>query len=157
MRKECLLKEHYPKIAAHISRALFKSPARIPIIGFAVLIFTGTVLLMLPFATNMRGPGFVDALFTSTSATCVTGLVVVDTWNTFGPFGQLVILLLIQVGGLGIITLSTLFILMAGRRPSLARQTAIKDTFTQKGDRSVFSILREVVIFTFIIEEQAQP
>ncbi len=91
----------------------------------------------------MSGLGFVNALFTSTSATCVTGLVIVDTGNTFSPFGQLVILLLIQAGGLGIMALSTLFILMAGRRPSLAGQIVIKDTFTQKGDRSVSSILRD--------------
>ena len=146
------LKDRYKKIIMHISRALFKSPARIPIIGFAVLIFTGTAFLMLPSATNMSSFGFVDALFTSTSATCVTGLVAVDTGNAFSPFGQLVILLLIQAGGLGIMTLSTLFILMAGRRPSLAGQIVIKDTFAQKGDRSVSSILRDVFMFTFIIE-----
>ena len=146
------LKYRYKKIIMRISRALFKSPARIPIIGFAVLIFTGTAFLMLPSATNMSSFGFVDALFTSTSATCVTGLVAVDTGNAFSPFGQLVILLLIQAGGLGIMTLSTLFILMAGRRPSLAGQIVIKDTFAQKGDRSVSSILRDVFMFTFIIE-----
>jgi len=146
------VRDRYKNFIVHISRALFESPARIPIIGFAVLIFTGTALLMLPSATNMSSFGFVDALFTSTSATCVTGLVVVDTGNAFSPFGQLVILLLIQTGGLGIMTLSTLFILMAGRKPSLAGQIVIKDTFTQKGDRSVPSILRDVFLFTFIIE-----
>ncbi len=151
-KKLSALKDRYKKIIMHISRALFKSPARIPIIGFAVLIFTGTALLMLPSATNMSSFGFVDALFTSTSATCVTGLVVVDTGNAFSPFGQLVILLLIQTGGLGIMTLSTLFILMTGRRPSLAGQIVIKDTFAQKGDRSISSILRDVFMFTFIIE-----
>lgn len=136
----------------YISKMLFESPARISIIGFAVLISIGTILLMLPAATTMSGLGFVNALFTSTSATCVTGLVVVDTGNAFSPFGQLVILLLIQAGGLGIMTLSTLFILMAGRRPSFVGQIVIKDTFTQKGDRSVSAILRDVFMFAFIIE-----
>jgi len=92
--------DQYKIFIMRISRALFESPARISIIGFAVIISTGTLLLMFPSATNMSGLGFVDALFTSTSATCVTGLVVVDTGNAFSPFGQLVILLLIQVGGL---------------------------------------------------------
>jgi trk system potassium uptake protein TrkH len=135
-----------------ISRALFQSPARISIIGFAILISIGTTLLMLPSATSPHTLGFVDALFTSTSATCVTGLVVVDTGKVFSSFGQLVILILIQTGGLGIMTMSTLFILMAGRRPSLAGQIVIKDTFTQSGDRSVLSILRDVLLFTFAIE-----
>lgn len=146
------VRDRYKKFTVNISRALFESPARISIIAFAVLISIGTVLLMLPFATNMSGLGFVNALFTSTSATCVTGLVTVDTGNTFSPFGQLIILFLIQAGGLGIMTLSTLFILMAGRKPSLAGQVVIKDTFTQKGDRNVSSILRDVFMFTFIIE-----
>ena len=146
------VRDRYKIFTMRISRALFESPARILIIGFAILISIGTLLLMLPFATNMSGLGFIDAFFTSTSATCVTGLVIADTGNTFTTFGQLVILLLIQAGGLGIMTLSTLFILMAGRKPSLAGQIVIKDTFTQKGDRSVLSILRDVFLFTFIIE-----
>ena len=94
------VKDRYKIITMRISKMLFESPARISIIGFAVLISIGTVLLMLPSATNMSGLGFIDAVFTSTSATCVTGLTVVNTGNAFSPFGQLVILLLIQVGGL---------------------------------------------------------
>ena len=120
----------YKNLLMRISRALFQSPVRISIIGFIILISIGTALLMLPSVTNSSSLGFVDALFTSTSATCVTGLVVVDTGKVFSSFGQLVILVLIQTGGLGIMTMSTLFILMAGRRPSLAGQIVIKDTFT---------------------------
>jgi len=142
----------YKNLPMRISRALFQSPARISITGFAILISIGTALLMLSSATNSSSLGFVDALFTSTSATCVTGLVVVDTGKVFSSFGQLVILVLIQTGGLGIMTMSTLFILMAGRRPSLAGQIVIKDTFTQGRDRSVLSILRDVLLFTFAIE-----
>jgi trk system potassium uptake protein TrkH len=82
----------------------------------------------------------------------VTGLVVVDTGKVFSSFGQVVILILIQAGGLGIMTISTLFILMVGRRPSLAGQIIIKDSFTQSGDRSVLVILRDVLLFTFTIE-----
>jgi trk system potassium uptake protein TrkH len=131
---------------------LFLTPARILIFGFIILIAIGTALLMLPAASTGKALGFVDALFTSTSATCVTGLVVVDTGTVFSSFGQLVILILIQAGGLGIMTISTLFILMVGRRPSLAGQIVIKDSFTQSGDRSVLAILRDVLLFTFTIE-----
>jgi len=142
----------YKNLTMRISRAIFQSPARISIIGFTILISIGTALLMLPSATSSASLEFVDALFTSTSATCVTGLVVVDTGKIFSSFGQLVILILIQAGGLGIMTMSTLFILMAGRRPSLAGKIVIKDTFTQSADRNVLSILRDVLLFTFAIE-----
>jgi len=145
-------KNSYKIFTVPILKAFFGSPARISIIGFVIIISLGTLLLMLPFSTNTSSIEFIDALFTSTSATCVTGLVVVDTGNTFSSFGQLVILLLIQAGGLGIMTLSTLFVLMTGRKPGLAGQIIIKDTFTQKGDRSVSAILRDVFLFTFIIE-----
>jgi len=142
----------YRILSMRISRLLFQSPARISIIGFVILLLIGTALLMLPSATSGSGLRFVDALFTSTSATCVTGLIVVDTGSAFSLFGQLVILLLIQAGGLGIMTLSTLFLLMAGKQPSLANQTVIKDSFTQSGEQSVLSILRNVLLFTFTIE-----
>jgi len=135
-----------------ISKLLFQSPARMSILGFGILIAAGTTLLMLPSASTHDSLGFVNALFTSTSAACVTGLVVVDTGRALSTFGQLVVLVLIQVGGLGIMTLSTLLLLAAGRRPSLSGQLVIKDTFTQSGDRSFHSILRDVALFTCIFE-----
>lgn len=76
------------------------SPPQILVLGFAAIIFIGTGLLMLPISTTTGEPlGFTDALFTSTSATCVTGLVVVDTGTTFSSFGEVVIMLLIQSAG----------------------------------------------------------
>ena len=87
------------------------------VFGFLILIAAGTALLMLPASSaNSQNLGFIDALFTSTSASCVTGLVVVDTGTCLSRFGQIVILGLIQTGGLGIMTMSTLFILMGGKR-----------------------------------------
>ncbi|MFZ5755207.1 MAG: hypothetical protein ACOY3J_13355, partial [Bacillota bacterium] len=78
----------------------FLTPSRILVLGFALLILIGALLLTLPVATlNGQGLNFLDALFTATSAVCVTGLVVVDTGTYFTTFGQVVILLLIQVGG----------------------------------------------------------
>ncbi len=107
---------------------------------------------MLPIATNGKSLGFVNAIFTATSASCVTGLVVVDTGTALSPFGQGILLGLIQVGGLGIMTMSTLFLLIAGRRPGLAGRIVIQDTFTRGGERDLYSILRDVIIFTFLIE-----
>lgn len=134
------------------SRHLFNSPAYVSIIGFALLIAAGTILLVLPQATRAPGIGWVNALFTATSASCVTGLVVVDTGAAFTPFGQGIILVLIQFGGLGIMTLSTLFLLIAGRRPSLAGRIAIQDTLTHGEERSLYTLLRDVALFTFTME-----
>ena len=134
------------------ANAILRSPARVSIFGFATLIAIGTALLMLPAASTHGHLSFVDALFTAVSASCVTGLVVVDTGSALSTFGQLVVLCLIQVGGLGIMTMSTLFLLLGGRRPSLAGRTLIKDTFTGGGEKSVRDIIQNVVQFTLVIE-----
>jgi trk system potassium uptake protein TrkH len=84
-------------------RVLFRSPARFTIFGFAALIIVGTALLMMPAASAIGNLKFVDALFTAVSSSCVTGLIVVDTGSALSKFGQLVVLGLIQIGGLGII------------------------------------------------------
>ncbi len=107
---------------------------------------------MLPQATTIGRLGVVNALFTSTSAVCVTGLSVVDTGTTFTRFGQLVLMVLIQTGGLGIMTISTLFLMIAGRRVSFSKHDAIQNTFTHTGDRSLSSILKDVAFFTFVLE-----
>ena len=135
-----------------ISKAIVRSPARTAIVAFALLIFAGTILLMLPAASTEKPVGCVDALFTSTSAVCVTGLTVVDTGRTYSLFGQSIIMILIQIGGLGIMTMSTLFIMLAGRRPGLAGQIVIQDTFTHSRDRHISSILKDVILFTGVIE-----
>ncbi len=135
-----------------ISKSIVRSPARTTITGFALLILMGTILLMLPIATTGKSIGFVNALFTSTSAVCVTGLTVVDTRTAFSPFGQTVLLILIQTGGLGIMTLSTLFLMLARRRPGITGQITIQDTFTHSRERNISSILKDVVIFTMVIE-----
>jgi trk system potassium uptake protein TrkH len=135
-----------------ISKSIFRSPARTAIVAFALLIFSGTILLMLPISSKGAPVGFVDALFTSTSAVCVTGLTVVDTGSTYSLFGQFIIMILIQCGGLGIMTMSTLFIMLAGRRPGLAGQIVVQDAFTHSRDRNILSILKDVFLFTGAIE-----
>ncbi len=122
------------------------------ILGFILLIGVGTALLMLPAAAKTASLGFVDALFTATSAGCVTGLVVVDTGTRFSLFGQIVILTLIQAGGLGIMTLSTLFLFIAGRKPGMMERQVIQDTFTHQGTVPPSTIVREVIIFACVIE-----
>jgi trk system potassium uptake protein TrkH len=137
---------------ANLFRLIFRSPTRIPIVGFAALILIGTLLLMTPAATTIGALKPVDALFTAVSASCVTGLVVVDTGSAFSTFGQIVILILIQVGGLGIMTMSTLFLLLGGRRLSLTERVVIRDTFTFSGEHNVAFLIRQVVIFALTLE-----
>lgn len=107
-------------------------PQTLLIGGFAGAILVGTLILLLPWSQTKGEVGFVDALFTVTSAVCVTGLVVVDTGTAFTLFGQTMIVLLIQVGGLGIMTFAALAYIMLGRRLSLASQAALHDAFFQE-------------------------
>ena len=107
---------------------------------------------MLPQASVNVSLGFTDSLFTSTSAVCVTGLTVVDTGSAFTAFGQTVLLVLIQTGGLGIMTIATLFILIAGKRLSFTNCNAIEDTFTHTSNRSISSIIKSVALFTLVFE-----
>lgn len=107
------------------------TPAQIIILGFLLLIFTGAVLLMLPFSTQEPGgASFGDALFTATSATCVTGLVLHDTALYWSPFGQLVILLLIQVGGMGVVTIAVAIFMFAGKRIGLKQRWVMQESIS---------------------------
>ena len=144
--------EHFKKIVGRFSRTVLKSPARIAIFGFGAVILAGALLLMLPAASTATPIEFINALFTATSATCVTGLVVFDTGQALTRFGQVVVLCLIQVGGLGIMTISTLLLMAVGKRPSMIDRVVIYDTLTHSGDRSVVSLLKDVALFTLVIE-----
>lgn len=124
--------------------------------AFAAAIFVGALLLMLPAAQAGGGPrlSFLDALFTATSATCVTGLTVVDTATRFTLFGQVVILGLIQLGGLGIMTFGTFLLVLAGSRPSV-RSESVLLTALGAGDGAAPSLrplLLRTVFLTFVIE-----
>ena len=92
------------------------SPTRLIVGSFLLVILVGTLLLLLPFSTRDGNISIVDALFTATSATCVTGLIVYDTYEKFTGFGQFVILALIQIGGLGLVTLTSFFTVGLRRR-----------------------------------------
>ena len=140
-------------LISRMSIHLLRSPARMSILGFALLVAVGTALLMLPQSAAGSPMGFVDALFMSTSASCVTGLSVLDIGRQLTLFGQLVILMLIQVGGLGIMTVSTLLLMMMKGRPTLSGQAIIKDTFTYGEDKqTVGSVLKAIFITALAIE-----
>jgi trk system potassium uptake protein len=128
------------------------NPARISVIGYALFILVGAFLLMLPISVTGEGIGFVNALFTATSAASVTGLNVVDTGTVFTLFGQTVIMVFVQIGGLGIMTLSTVLMMMAGIKPGITSRAVVQDTFNLEGMIDFKSILKDVILFTFAIE-----
>jgi trk system potassium uptake protein TrkH len=123
------------------------------ILGFALLVAMGTLLLMLPVATTARqGAQFTTALFTATSAVCVTGLVVVDTRDYWSAFGETVILVLIQLGGLGFMTSATLLLVLMGRRISLRQRMVTAETLGRLGVEHVGTLIRKIVVVTLAIE-----
>jgi len=129
------------------------SPARIFIFSFALVILLGAMILWLPLAAGKGGHlSFVDALFTSTSAVCVTGLTVVDTGKDLSFAGQMVTLLLFQTGGLGIITFSTVLFGLMGRGISFKGREIVQSTFLHTPQRDLIVIAKWVLLSTFLIE-----
>lgn len=129
------------------------NPAQTLSLGFIALIFIGTFLLMIPAATKDRHHlSFIDALFEATSAVCVTGLVVVDTETTFTMFGQLILLVLIQVGGLGFMTFGIIIALFLGKNIGLKGRLMIQESLNQISLEGMVRLVKFVVGFTFIIE-----
>lgn len=127
--------------------------ARTICVGFLALIVIGTLLLMMPFATvSGNWNNFIVALFTSTSAVCVTGLAVVDTGSDFSFWGQLTILLLIQVGGLGYMMTTTFLILLLGRKFDLRQKFAIQESFDRPFLQGSNNLVRSIVATTMIFE-----
>lgn len=128
-------------------------PSILIVVSFAAVIFTGGLLLTLPFAskTGVSTP-FVDSLFTSVSATCVTGLVVKDTYNYWSTFGQCVILCMIQIGGLGLVTLTMFIGSFAKRKFGLKDLALAQETVNYNSIPEVKLILRMVVAFSFTVE-----
>lgn len=129
------------------------NPSAILVLGFAVIILVGTGLLSLPIATeDGKGLPFLDALFTATSATCVTGLVVVDTADTFTMFGELSILAMIQIGGLGFMTFTTFLFILLRKKISLKERLLLKEAFNASSISGMVKIVKRIFIFTFVME-----
>jgi trk system potassium uptake protein TrkH len=129
------------------------TPPQFLVLGFALIIVSGGLLLSLPVSTtNGEGLPLVDALFTATSATCVTGLVVVDTGTYFSVFGQVVIMALIQVGGLGFMTMSTLIALVLRKRISLRERLILQEAMNQVSMEGIVRLIRKVLLYSLTIE-----
>ena len=126
-------------------------PTQIIALSFLSIITVGTILLLLPVST-VRGITPVNALFTATSATCVTGLIVMDTGRDFTQFGQLVILCLLQLGGLGIMTFSTFFTLLLRKRAAPHQRIMLGETFSPEPLEQFSTLLKIVVLVTVGIE-----
>ncbi len=127
-------------------------PATMLIASFGVLITAGTFLLLLPEMTVTGRISFIDALFTATSASCVTGLIVVDTATYFTLKGQIVILLLLQLGGIGIVSFATFFVLFLRRGMAIHHQMQLQEQLAQESIHDMIRLLREVLVYTLIIE-----
>ncbi|ANY65181.1 Trk family potassium uptake protein [Paenibacillus sp. BIHB 4019] len=129
------------------------SPPRILVVGFAIIIMLGALLLSLPFASaDGSGLRFLDALFTATSATSVTGLVVVDSGTYFSVAGQVIIMLLIQIGGLGFMTMGTLFALVLKKRISLRERLILQEAMNQGSMEGIIRLIRKVIVYSLSFE-----
>lgn len=134
-------------------RHLKMSHVQIIALGFFLIIMAGTILLMLPISTkNGQGAGFFDALFTATSASCVTGLVVQDTSLYWSGFGQAVILTMIQIGGLGFMTIATMFFMLLRKRVHLRGRELLTESISVNQVGGIMRLAKKILIGTFVIE-----
>ena len=129
------------------------TPVRIIAIGFALTILLGSVLLIMPFSVKDGVElEYIDALYTSTSAVCVTGLIAVDAGDTFTPLGQFILAALIQVGGLGVTTIGAGIILAMGKRVDLKSRNVIKEAVNLDSGKGIVNFVKSIFITTVIIE-----
>nr|WP_305907838.1 potassium transporter TrkG [Methylomarinum sp. Ch1-1]MDP4520620.1 potassium transporter TrkG [Methylomarinum sp. Ch1-1] len=146
------LRRRFKLARIHLSNTVLKaSPPAILIAGYLGLIVTGTLLLKLQIATP-KAIGWLDALFTATSAVTVTGLVVLDTGADFTVFGQIVIALLIQAGGLGFMTFSILTAMSMGKRIGIKHQLLALEALNQTSLSKIWEVAFAVFYFAFSIE-----
>jgi trk system potassium uptake protein TrkH len=135
------------------ARLLNINPLQLIVSSFAVAILAGSLLLTLPAATRAGvSAGFLQALFTSTSAVCVTGLVVQDTATYWSAFGQWVIIILIQIGGLGIVTITSFFYSFIRRKATFKTLVVARESTSSFTFADVFSLVRRIITITFVTE-----
>ena len=128
-------------------------PVQVILIGFLITIIMGSILLSLPIATRSgQATPYVDALFTATTSVCVTGLIVETTMTHWSIFGQAVILLLVQIGGLGVITISTGMFFLIGKRITLGNRLLIQESLGLNTLTGLVSLVKKILIGTMIIE-----
>lgn len=129
------------------------SKVQVIALGFLIIIILGTLLLMLPVSSrDGNATSFLDALFTATSASCVTGLVVVDTYTHWSVFGQIVIICLIQVGGLGFISIGLIIALLLGRRVSLRHRGLMQESVNTLQIGGIVRLTKKMIVGTLIFE-----
>ncbi len=129
------------------------NPARVIMVSFAMIIALGTIILMLPISSRSgEFTPFTTAFFTATSATCVTGLVVVDTYSYFSTFGQSIILALIQLGGLGLVTFTTFFNIIIRKRLGLKDLYLAQESINSGSMAGVSKLIKMIITFTFTVE-----
>jgi trk system potassium uptake protein TrkH len=135
-------------------KSIFKlSTTHLIMLSFFVAILVGSILLALPISSaNGKAIPYIDALFTATTATCVTGLVTVPTVTTWSIFGQIVILILIQIGGLGIITIMTGIMMMLQKKMGLGDRLLIQDAFNLNTMSGLMQFVKKVILGTFLVE-----
>ena len=128
-------------------------PGRLITLGFAAVILLGAVLLVLPVSVKPGAHGaFIDALFTSTSAVCVTGLIAIDVYDHFTVFGQAVVAALIQIGGLGVTSVGVGLILAAGRRVSIRSRLLVKEALNVDSFKGMVRLVKAVLLMTLCFE-----
>ncbi|WP_223700875.1 TrkH family potassium uptake protein [Sutcliffiella deserti] len=130
------------------------SPPQLLVIVFVVFVFLGTLFLLLPVSTT-DNISFINALFTATSAMTVTGLIVVDTPVAFTTFGQIVIMFLIQIGGIGIMTFAVLIFMMLGKKIGFQERLVLQQALNQSSLGGIVLLVRRVIIFSFLIQGTA--
>ena len=129
------------------------STTQIVLLSFLITIFIGSILLSLPISTNDgKAVPYIDALFTATTSTCVTGLVTLPTASTWSLFGQIVILILIQIGGLGVITIMSGIMLLINKKMGISDRLLIQDAFNLNTMSGLSKFIKKVLLGTFIIE-----
>lgn len=130
-----------------------QSPSRIIALGFALAILIGSLLLMLPWSIQDGvHVNYIDALYTSTSAVCVTGLIAIDAGDTFTPLGQFFVALLIQIGGLGVTAVGAGVILVMRKRVNLKGRTLVREAMNLDSGKGIVYFVRDIFITTFIFE-----
>ena len=136
-----------------MQRKIRLTPVRLLVLGYLGVIIIGTVLLILPFSSKITGSAsFMDALFTTVSASCVTGLIIRDTASYWSPFGQVVILLLIQIGGIGFMTVVYTILKLGGKKIGLKERTFMQEAVSAPNLSGMGKLTTTILIGTLIFE-----
>ncbi len=129
------------------------SPTQLLVVGYLILIASGTFLLLLPYSVQEgRSVSFLDAVFTATSAICVTGLIIKDTPVDFSFFGQMVILILVQLGGIGYMSAATILLVLVGKRIGLRERMVIQETLSTFTMGGLVTFLKQITRFVILVE-----